>query len=186
MSERKYYICSIAKVKTISYDFYGKGRVLTEPASLDFEYETYGLFFPKTEKESIRAFYFYEEDGKFYEFFSGIFLTDKLTGVDLKDSVNENFRLKMESKLFLTTKYYNDEYGSFGADFQCSADKFAESVKEIMKWKDIIAKTVDECLKKWHEEWIMENEEKLKKEIVAEEKEQTSAAWLDEFIRNRK
>lgn len=143
-----------------------------------------GLLFGKdvTDELIIPAFYLYEENNKFYEFFSGEYL-----GTRKGDSL-----IREPIGLFLTKFGY--DYGTLDYDINNTpTTSFAKSAKEFQERAEKLCKmyhtSLAEIMKKQIKRIDLMYYEHLEKVAASEKQakkaEEESQSWLDSYINNR-
>ncbi len=155
MSERKYYSCTA----------WCAGRV-------SICYKAKQGFFDTPIRDIV--IYFYEEDGKYYEFFSGVILAEKTSGGKLV--IPES---KLELKIGTT-----DSYGSF-ISYEMTPSLFAERVKRYIDSREMISNQIKNLLKEAHNKWVEEQNQIKRKELTQKTEQQNNESWLENILNSR-
>ena len=154
MSERKYYRCPLrAKRGRYPKVCYQSGGFFSEP-------------------KYMHEIYFYEENGQFYEFFSG----KPLGGGTLSFS---------DSNLIVTTTW-KDSYHAPYTSGELSPSAFAEAVKPYMSYRNTIISSLDRLFAEQRAEWQAQQRKEQEAESAKQKQQADNESWLNNILDSRK
>lgn len=131
-----------------------------------------------------RTIYFYKENEKYYEFFSGIVLAEGVYGKEHEPKGEQGKLIIPESTLEIRISELIS-WGQFRSN-ELTPSKFADEVKKYMKEQKSISSQINNLLQSSHVEWV-EKQKQLNAEIIAKNtKETNDQSWLDSILNSRK
>lgn len=153
-----------------------------------YQKEKHGLFTHVPRKEI--KLYMYEENGRFYEFFSGYYMGNATEYYDTgSTTATKNNRVgynlvipeSVLSFIIVPPRPYDDKDMS-----ELTASEFAEMVQKYVHDKELIVVAVEEFFSEKHKEWVKRQEEEKRIAVEKAQKEQADISWLNKFIDGRK
>lgn len=140
------------------------------------EYRRAGWF---AQAKALDNIYFYQENGTFYEFFTGSILgTAQKNGMyDYVFSDNYGYAIPLSG------------YSAYRYARKLSAAEFAEQVKPHLEYRDEVSKAIYSLFADWRKKYDGVRKEEEAKRRAADAKARTDKSneqWLEDMLNNRK
>lgn len=127
----------------------------------------------------IVGIYFYQENGKYYEFFSDYELGVKGDKEILSSYYYIPIKSELYGKIIIET---NDPDNDIQRAAQLTASQFAADVKPHLKYKNQISAMMRQYFSILHQKWIEDNRRKVAAELREESRNNHNADWLEEYL----
>ena len=144
-------------------------------ASQGFRYET--LF----NVGYINGIYFYKEDGKFYEFFSGYQL-----GVEEKSTHYKFNYISIKSQLYgnIIIETNNSDNDIMSA-IKLTQPQFAAEIKPYLKYTRKISAIMNKYFDLLHQQWVEDNSYRSRIKSMQKSHDCSDDSWIDDYLDKR-
>ena len=126
--------------------------------------------------KSINRIYYYEENGRFYEFF---------TGIDLGVRVESSHSYIESDRFGRRICIYSSSTGTWGSS-RYSAATFMEEVKPYLKHRNRVSKAMEAMLNEWERDYVAALREEAAREAKKRADEKNASDFLNDFLDGRR
>ncbi len=129
----------------------------------------------------ITGIFFYKENGKYYEFFSGYEL-----GVDgARKTYGSYYHISIEGELYGTIVIDTNDYDDIQYACQLTPSQFAADIEPHLKYKNQLSSIMNKYFHILHTKWQEDYQDKITAELKESARNSHSTKLLDDFLDRR-